>query len=112
MVEIRILDILNTSGLSKQDFAIMLGISSSTLSHLSSGRNKASLDLVVTVLQNFPEINPEWLILGKGEMKRSDNEARLDKVKEKLIKEVSQISDDFENKIKKINTLIIEIKDL
>ena len=66
----RILELQQESGLSKQDFAMKIGVSQATLSHLQSGRNKASLDLVLSILQTFEDINSDWLLFGKGEMRR------------------------------------------
>lgn len=70
MIETNILEVFSRSGMSRTDFAARLGISNAVLSHIASGRNKASLDLVVAILNQFPDINPDWLLLGRGEMKR------------------------------------------
>ncbi len=59
--------------MSRMEFAEKLGISNATLSHLASGRNKASLDLVITILNYFPDISADWLILDIGEMRRQGN---------------------------------------
>ena len=40
------------------------------LTHISSGRNKPGLDLITKILSRFPEISPDWLLLGEGEMHR------------------------------------------
>lgn len=38
----------------------------SSISHLISGRNNPSLEFVVKVIENFPEITWKWLVQGKG----------------------------------------------
>lgn len=38
----------------------------SSISHLISGRNNPSLEFVIKVLENFPEVNWSWLVHGKG----------------------------------------------
>lgn len=43
-----------------------LDFNRSTISHLISGRNKPSLDFVMKILARFPEVDLEWLVLGKG----------------------------------------------
>lgn len=58
--------------MSRTDFAAKLGISNAVLSHIASGRNKASLDFVIAILTKFPDISPDWLLLGRGEMKRGE----------------------------------------
>jgi len=57
-------------GLSPSQFADEIGVQRSSISHILSERNKPSLELIQKVLTKFKEINPEWLILGKGEMLR------------------------------------------
>ncbi len=52
-------------------FADSLGIPRSSISHLLSGRNKPSLDFVLKLIQEYPEVNLYWLLIGKGEF-RSD----------------------------------------
>ena len=91
MLEIRILEVFNQSGLSRLEFSQKLNISNAVLSHLSSGRNKASMDLVISILQQFPEINPEWLVLGNGEMKRDNKDLVIQQLKNKLITEINKI---------------------
>ncbi len=64
----RIFKLLNEENLSSSKFADILDVQRSSISHIISGRNKPSLDFIQKVLRNFPGINPDWLILGKGEM--------------------------------------------
>lgn len=71
MIEGKIIEVFKSSGMSRVEFAEKLGISNATLSHLASGRNKASLDLVISILNYFPDISADWLILDKGEMRRN-----------------------------------------
>lgn len=82
MIETNILEVFNRSGLSRTDFAAKLGISNAVLSHIASGRNKASLDLVIAILTQFPDISPDWLLFGKGEMKKG--EKNLDEFRSKI----------------------------
>ncbi len=42
----------------------IIGIQRSTLSHILSGRNMPSLDVIIKLLKAFPEISAEWLLLG------------------------------------------------
>lgn len=112
MLEIRILDIFKYSNLSRQDFSQKLGISNSVLSHLSSGRNKASIDLVTSILLHFPEINPEWLVLGHGEMKREQQSAQLHLIKNKMLKDIQKMKEDFKNNLQKLENLENELNSL
>ena len=49
-------------------FADQIGVQRSSISHLLSGRNKPSLDLVLKIVDTFPQIDLYWL-LGQKELK-------------------------------------------
>ena len=72
----RLTVILNENKLTAWKFAEMIGIQPSSLSHIFSGRNRASLDLVEKVLKQFPLINPDWLLFGQGDMYRTQDNGR------------------------------------
>ena len=65
MIE-RILEILKIKNLSPAQFADLIGVQRSSISHLISGRNKPSLEFIQRILKTFPEINTEWMLSGKG----------------------------------------------
>ena len=58
--------IMDHYGISATAFAENLGINRSTISHLLSGRNKPSLDVVMKVLETYPEVELYWLLNGTG----------------------------------------------
>jgi len=58
--------------LSPSAFADAIGIQRPSLSHILSGRNKASLDVVQKVLDTYQNIHPLWLINGEGKMIKED----------------------------------------
>ncbi|NNM23657.1 MAG: helix-turn-helix transcriptional regulator [Flavobacteriaceae bacterium] len=62
----RLQKILDYYGLSATAFSEKIDFSRSTISHLLSGRNKPSLEFVMKVLDQFPEIELYWLLNGKG----------------------------------------------
>ena len=64
----RIEKIIEVEQLSASKFADTIGVQRSSISHILSGRNKPSLELVNKILDQFPKINADWLLLGKGEM--------------------------------------------
>jgi len=73
----RILKILNTENISSSKFADILGVQRSNISHILSGRNNPGLDFLQKVLNKFPGISPEWLIVGKGEMFKQIKQTEL-----------------------------------
>ena len=52
-------------GLSAAAFAQHIGVPRSSLSHLISGRNKPSLDLLVKIAAVFPEVSLDALVFGR-----------------------------------------------
>ena len=67
----RLQQFLDLEDLTPSKLADILKIQRSGISHLLSGRNKPSFDFIQGILINFPQINPDWLILGKGKPYRS-----------------------------------------
>lgn len=65
-IEKIILEKKMTSG----QFAVEIGIQNSTLSHILNNRNNPSLDVLKKILNRFPDISSDWLILGQGSMFR------------------------------------------
>jgi transcriptional regulator with XRE-family HTH domain len=60
-------------------FADKVGVQRSGLSHLMSGRNKPSLDFVMKIAENFPEVDLYWLLKGTGTFpKKSEKEITQD----------------------------------
>lgn len=64
----RILLVLKIKNLTPSKFADEIGIQRSSMSHIMSGRNLPSLDLIMKILTKHPDINPEWLVQGVGPM--------------------------------------------
>ena len=64
----RILKIIDFYKLNSAAFAVKVGIQNSQLSHIKSGRNEPSLDIVKKILEKCPEISSDWLIFGTGDM--------------------------------------------
>lgn len=62
----RLEQILSHYEMTASAFADAIGVQRSSISHLLSGRNKPSLDFVLKVVREFPEVNLYWLLNGKG----------------------------------------------
>lgn len=81
----RIKQIMEYYELSPASFAEQIGINRSNLTHLFSGRNQPSLELAKKILNSYPNIKTEWLIMGVGEMFRGfeDKELEIKRLNEK-----------------------------
>lgn len=68
----RIEKIMHIEQLTSAQFAAEIGIQTSTLSHILNGRNKPSLDVLKKILNRYPQISSDWLILGSGTIFREE----------------------------------------
>ena len=68
----RLKQFLTMENISPARFAEELGIQRSGISHLLSGRNKPSFEFLQKMMSAYPDLNAEWLILGKGRPFKSD----------------------------------------
>ena len=73
----RLIKILEYKSLSSAQFADIIGVQRSSISHIISGRNKPSYDFLVKILDKFSDINAEWLITGNGDMLKSHKTAAM-----------------------------------
>jgi transcriptional regulator with XRE-family HTH domain len=67
----RINTLIQSENLTPAKFADELGVQRSSISHILSGRNLPSYDLISKILTKFPKIEAEWLILGNGSQYKS-----------------------------------------
>ncbi|WP_415327432.1 helix-turn-helix domain-containing protein [Chryseobacterium sp. MMS23-Vi53] len=70
----RISKVIEYSNLTSSEFADEIDVQRSSISHITSGRNKPSLEFIIKIKSRFPEILWDWLVTGEGEMLKSDLE--------------------------------------
>lgn len=68
----RLAHILRAKNLTATQFAELMQIQPSNVSHLLSGRNNPSLDFLKKLKEVFPEYSFDWIILGKKPITVSD----------------------------------------
>ena len=71
----RSIKIMECERMGQAQFASAIGSQRAAMSHIISGRNNPSLDVMTKILHRYPQINPDWLLLGKGEMLRDNTPA-------------------------------------
>lgn len=74
----RIIQIMEHEGLNPSKFADEIDIKRSAMSHILSGRNNPSLDVLLKILKKFTFIDSDWLLFGKGKMMRSSSSGEPD----------------------------------
>ena len=68
----RIREIIEQKRLISSSFAEQIGSSRSVITHILSGRNNPSWDILKKILEKYDDINTEWLLFGKGPMLKSE----------------------------------------
>lgn len=72
-IKSRLLQFAEQQGLKKEEFYRQIGIDGANF----RGKNAVSelgSDKIVSILSTFPELNSDWLLLGRGEMLRPANQ--------------------------------------
>ena len=64
----RIKLLMDHKSLTASQFADSMEVPRAIVSHILSGRNKPSLDVILKIAGAYPDVNLEWLLLGSGEM--------------------------------------------
>lgn len=67
----RISLLIKAKNLTAAQFADEIGVQKSSISHILSGRNNASLDFIQKILLCYPDVSMEWILFGKGPIFRS-----------------------------------------
>jgi len=66
----RLAKIIESEKMTAKQFAEEINVSAGTISNILGGRNKASADIYVRILNRFRTISSDWLLLGTGSMYR------------------------------------------
>lgn len=64
----RLKQFLAAENISQAQFADTIKVVRASVSHVLAGRNNPSYDFIKAIMDNYPALNIEWLILGKGKM--------------------------------------------
>lgn len=81
----RLEKVLEFYDLSASSFADKIGVQRSSISHILSGRNNPSLEFVMKILQNFPDVELYWLLNGKGNFPPNEDQHIPTPPKENII---------------------------
>lgn len=108
----RIKVLLELLQMSPSEIANKLSVQRSTFSHLLSGRNKPSFDFIARFLKEFPNVNPDYLILGQKPYLRSEQKiAPTQQVPTKSSNELFETTNDPDSIDGNINTEVHESED-
>ena len=78
----RLQQFLNAENISQAQLADTLEVARAGVSHILAGRNKPSYDFLSALLQHYPTLNADWLMLGKGKMYKDLQQKTVETVQE------------------------------
>ena len=64
----RIKDLIDKEGLTNGEFASRIHVNPAIISHILSGRNKPSLQVIQSIKDNFTNVNLDFLLSGTGDL--------------------------------------------
>ena len=67
-MNLRLQQFINAENITQSELADSIGVARGSISHVLSGRNKPSFDMIEKMAAHFPSLNVEWLITGRGKM--------------------------------------------
>ena len=102
----RIKYLMKLNNLSASAFADEIGVQRSSVSHILSGRNKPSLDFVIKVLNRFPNVSSDWLLLGKTDVTNVKQEPENKQKGSDVVKLTNVNNIKLTNKFHKFKTLM------
>lgn len=73
MIKERIIQVIEYKGISKEEFYVKIGMTSASFRGKAK-RTPLNSNAIENILSEIPDLNPMWLITGKGEMILADNE--------------------------------------
>ena len=64
----RLKQFLAAENITQAQFADSINVVRASVSHVLSGRNNPSFDFIKAMMQQYPNLNIDWLMFGKGRM--------------------------------------------
>ena len=98
----RIKKIIENNDLTNSEFAEIIGVPKSSISHLLSERNKPSLDIITKISEKFDEITTDYLIFGSTLSKKSQIKPSKDLFSSSDIDNTKDSVKESNNKVKSI----------
>lgn len=73
----RLKQFLAAENITQSQFADKIEVVRASVSHVLSGRNNPSYEFIKAIIANYPALNIEWLMFGKGKMYKGAAETPL-----------------------------------
>ena len=73
----RLKQFLAAENITQSQFADKIEVVRASVSHVLSGRNNPSYEFIKAIIANYPTLNIEWLMFGKGKMYKEADQVQL-----------------------------------
>jgi len=112
----RLVIIMDFYEISAASLAEKIEVQRSSISHILSGRNKPSLEFVLKILKEFPEVELYWLLNGQGEFPKQVDKTvstpTLFSIKEQVVENATVKKSEIEDEIRgDIERIVVFYKD-
>jgi CII-binding regulator of phage lambda lysogenization HflD len=106
----RLKEVISYSKLSDRAFALKCGLKQPTLDKQLKGLRAISLETIIAVCAHFPEFSRDWLLMGEGDMLKSQSKEveRLNR----LVETISTLQETINTRSDTIAMLSERIKQL
>jgi len=104
MIVERLLQVIEYSGLSQTAFAKKIGSTQANLWRQLNGQ-KVNVATVISVVEQFPEIDCNWLLRGSGSMLMGQNDAEQEKRINGLLDVITMQQEAIQNLTEKVKQL-------
>lgn len=93
----RLKQFLAAENITQSQFADKIEVVRASVSHVLSGRNNPSYEFIKAIMANYPTLNIEWLMFGKGKMYKGgteDNKVKTQQIESKNCNSNSEYEED------------------
>ncbi|SFL16945.1 hypothetical protein [Proteiniphilum acetatigenes] len=89
----RLYQYINEKGVRPAEFERMIGVSNGYISKMYARLSDVGEGILLQIIENCPDLNPMWLILGRGEMFNDPGDNNIpEPVLDKLLNEIKELS--------------------
>ena len=94
-------------GISTFAFEKSIGYTNNTIrKKLVSGRSNMGTDTLIAILEKYPQLSADWLLLGKGSMLREDNSEQAPQKETSDLTDALQIINKQQDSIKELTKAV------
>ena len=87
----RLKQFIAAENITQAQLADNLNVVRASVSQILAGRNKPGYDFICNLMTNYPNLNIEWLMFGKGKMYKTQEQQNIFEVPEPILEPVEEV---------------------